>query len=236
MADPNEVNDLTDREQRRTLVGDLIGGAILMITPKDRDPDFVNNGAVPKLPGPANLKDLPGGPFGIVKGIVVDNAKNVFGTRPLAGGEYVPTVGDDIVILGSGAVVGIVNPDVFDTGLRATNTPITDPGERRFALTRFANWPADVQENFVRAARTNPDFRAAVASTVVGASLLASVGVPIGPRGTATLAPAAVLAGVAPGRIGGAAGIVQPAAVVGGLVVAGLGTVDQFFAANPPDP
>jgi len=236
MADPNEVNDLTDSEQRRTLVGDLIGGAILMITPKDRDPDFVNKGAVPKLPGAANVKDLPGGPPGIVKGIIIDNAKNIFGHRPAGGGEYVPGVLDDIDILASGAVVGIVDPNTFDTGLRATNTPITDPTERRFALSQFANWPADVQENFLRAARNNPDFRARVSSTVSGASLLASEGVPIGPRGTATLAPAAVVAGVAPGRAGGASGIVQPAAVVGGAVVAGLNTVEQFFAANPPDP
>ena len=236
MGDFLEGIELPDRETRRDYTGALLSELYLMLTPKDRDADFENKPTVPKLPGAGNLKDLPGGPFGVVKGIVVDNAKNVFGARPLGGGEYVPTVGDDIVILGSGAVVGIVDPDVFDTGLRATNTPITDPGERRFALARFANWPADVQQQFVQAARTNPAFRASVASTVVGASLLASVGVPIGPRGTATLAPAAVLAGVAPGRIGGAAGIVQPAAVVGGLVVAGLNTVDQFFAANPPDP
>jgi len=70
--------------------------------------------------------------------------------------------------------------------------------------------------------------------TVTPAGLKVSAGVD--PASALGASVSAIGTGVAPKKLGGAAGIIKPLADAAGAITSGITALDRLFAANPPDP
>lgn len=196
-------------------IASIIANALL---PHDREEKFANQPVVPKLPGLANLKDVPGGPLGIAKGIIVDNAKPIFGAQPF-GKEDQP---------------GFVEDQVGDPALAILEAIFEQ--QKRVKLADFDRQTLSFQRDVLSRLQKDEKFRASVASTPEGRAFLASKEIRISPRDVIGGIGASIAKSTAPKKAGGPAGIVGAVASAAGAVVAGATQVERFFAANPPDP
>ena len=128
-------------------------------------------------------------------------------------------------------------PDLAHAEAQLIASGATTANNPTLAAVQLAlnNSPATQVAN-ARAAAANPST-SLVTPQVVTTSTGPGIARALNPGGALASALSVVGGVSAPGRAGGAAGIVQPTATSAtGGAVAGLNTVDQFFAVNPPDP
>lgn len=217
-----ENSDLEKKapEQPKTITEitpvDVLGAVIPIVTPGDRIPPEESGKAPFKLPGPGNLKDIPGGPVGIIKGIFIDNAKQILGAQPLSSGDQ-KVYAKDIIF---DAAYDIVTRQ-FKPGFQPYEFPLLTDSEK-YLLRQYL--------------RDNPRIVTQLEATAAGSDFLKAAGIKQQPRGAITSAALSILRPLAPAKRGGTVGFRPAVPAAATSVVGAITELARLLAANPGDP
>lgn len=200
----------------RDFFADVIGAAIPIVTPRDRQaPEGPPNFPVkaPSVGGVAKtLKTIAGG----TKSITVDQVLQIYGAQPLSGRDQVDTPAMQI----SDAAHGIVFRE-FRGRVRLSDVGLLSDAEKQQILGNI---------------RRDANVRQLIASTPDGQQFLSSFGIGLSVTDQIAAAALADTRAIAAKKDGGLNGIVAAQQGIGNLVVDAITALERLFAANPPDP
>jgi len=197
---------------------------------------FFAGKVVLKLASRARVGGLSGTTALTVVGV---EAINHFGTGKLKGTMVEGSMGQSDDILGAWPAPTLAQ-DTSSPGKTVTVLPLPFTGtnlvQTRLELSQFDQLAPEDRAKIVRALKRSPDIRSSLASTPEGAAFLAAQKIKLTSAEQLAASAKSIGRGVAPKKLGGAAGMIKPLADAAGAITSGITALDRLFAANPPDP